>query len=242
MAEARSLRNCFHEDDPSHSLIRRAAAEAIGTFLLMLVAGASGLQAQHLFPAEPGLGLLISAVTIAGALVGLIVAFGAVSGGHFNPLITGLQWLGRERPSVCTIVYILAQAIGAVAGALVARLMFGAPAEPGHALFTWAMALSELLASAGLMAVVFGCIRSKRAETGPFAVGAWLTAAILATPSASYANPAVTLGAAFAAGPIALDRPTTLLFIAVEILGALIAFAIIRFIFPPDAMTAGRNS
>lgn len=96
---------------------------------------------------------------------------------------------------------------------------------------TGAMALSEVIASAGLMAVVFGCIRSGRAETGPFAVGAWLTGAILAFPSTSYANPAITLGALFAAGPIALDRSTTLLFIGMEVVGALIAFAVIRFAF-----------
>jgi len=234
VAESRSARTCFHEDDPDHSLIRRASAEGFGTFLLMLIAAASGLQAQKLFPATPALGLLVSAFAIAGALVGLIVAFGAVSGGHFNPLITGLQWLGRERSPSCSVAYILAQAVGAVAGALVARLLFEAPAGIGRSLATGPMALSELVGAAGLMAVVFGCSRSKRAETGPFAVGAWLTGTILATPSTAYVNPAIALGAVFAAGPIALDAKTTFLFIAVEILGALLAFAVIRFTFPPD--------
>jgi glycerol uptake facilitator-like aquaporin len=233
MAEPGAWRTCFFEDDPNCSLLRRAGVEGIGTYLLMLAATASGLQAQHLFSALPGLALAMSAVTIAGVLVGLIIAFGSVSGGHFNPLITALQWLGGERPSACTAAYILAQAAGAVAGALTARILFGGGPETGHAMNTGGMAVSEAVASAGLMAVVFGCIRSARADTGPFAVGAWLTGAILAFPSTSYANPAVTLGALFASGPIALDRPTTLLFIGMEVVGALIAFGVISLAFRP---------
>jgi glycerol uptake facilitator-like aquaporin len=143
MAEPGAWRTCFFEDDPNCSLLRRATVEGIGTYLLMLAAAASGLQAQHLFPTTPGIALVMSAVTIAGVLVGLIIAFGSVSGGHFNPLITGLQWLGGERPSACTGAYILAQAAGGITGALTARFLFGAGAEIGHAMNTRAMASAK---------------------------------------------------------------------------------------------------
>jgi glycerol uptake facilitator-like aquaporin len=171
----------------------------------MLAVAGSGLAVQHLLPESGILGLLASAFATAGALVGLIIAFGSVSGGHFNPLITGLQWLGGERKLDCTLAYVAAQFAGAILG---------------------------VLAAAGLMIVVFGCARSGRTETGPFAVGAWLSAAIVATPSSSYANPAITLAALVAAGPIALPRTTALLYVAAEVVGALVSFAVIAIAYP----------
>ncbi len=224
---------CFFERDPELALSRRMVAEGVGTLLLMLAATGGGLTAQQLFPDSPGLGLVVSAGATAGALVGLILAFGTVSGGHFNPLITGLQWLSGERPLGCTFAYVVSQIGGGMAGALLANMLFAAggplmrPPAP-----TFTLATSELLASAGLMVVVFGCARGGRAETGPFAVGAWLTAAILATPSASYANPAVTLGALFAVGPIALSLSTALVYVPVQVVGALVAFLVIAAAYP----------
>jgi glycerol uptake facilitator-like aquaporin len=234
----RSQPACFFEADPARKLLHRAAVEGIGTLLLMLAATGSGLQAHRLFPSEPGLGLLVSALAIPGALVGLIMALGAVSGGHFNPLITALQWLGRERSLHCTVAYIGAQMLGAIGGALLAAVIFGAPVGGAAGAVNWSMGLSELVASAGLMLVVCGCARSRRTEAGPFAVGAWLTGAILAMPSTSYANPAIALGAAFAAGPIALNSATAWFFVASEVLGALAAFAIVGYAYPAEESAA----
>src|SRR4051812_34120941 len=87
---------CFHERDPGVPLARRATAEAAGTLLVMLAVTGAGLTAQRLAPDAPTVGVLAVAVAAAGALIGLIVAFGTVSGGHFNPLITGLQWMAGE--------------------------------------------------------------------------------------------------------------------------------------------------
>ncbi len=224
---------CFFEHDPTLALTRRAAAEGVGTLLLMLVATGSGLTAQHLFAGQPALGLLMSAGATAGALVGLIIAFGGVSGGHFNPLITGLQWLAGERRSDCTLAYIVAQIVGAIMGATLASLIFhGAKPPETPQVAGWFLALSEVVASGGLMIVVFGCARSGRAETGPFAVGAWLVGAIIATPSASYANPAIALGAIFASGPIALPLNTAFLYVPAEVAGALAAILIVTFVYP----------
>ena len=118
-------------------------------------------------------------------------------------------------------------------GALLANTLVaagGTPIRPPAATLT--LAVSEFLAAAGLMAVVFGCARGGRAETGPFAVGAWLAAAILAMPSASYANPAVTLGALFAAGPIGLSLSTALVYVPAQVAGALVALLVIAVAYP----------
>lgn len=224
---------CFFERDPELALSRRMVAEGVGTLLLMLAATGAGLTAQRLFPDSPGLGIVVSAGATAGALVGLILAFGTVSGGHFNPLITGLQWLSGERRLGCTIGYVVAQLGGGMAGALLANTLFaagGPPLRPPATTFT--LADSEFLAAAGLMSVVFGCARGGRTEIGPFAVSAWLAAAILAMPSASCANPAVTLGALFAAGPIALPLSTALVYVPAQVVGALVAFIVVAIAYP----------
>ena len=125
--------------------------------------GGQRLQTQRLFPAGPALGLLFSALTIAGTLAGLIVALGAISGGHFNPLITALQWLGRERDLRCTLAYIAAQIIGAVGGAVLANIVFNTGSNADGPLgVSWTLGMSELVASAGLMVIVFGSARSRR--------------------------------------------------------------------------------
>lgn len=224
--------NCFFEKDPKISLGRRAFVEAAGTLFLVLAAASSGLAALRLQD-TPLLAHLVSAVATSAALVGLIVALGAVSGGHFNPLITILQWLSRDRSGDCTLAYIGAQTIGAVGGALLGNLIYGVQrhavaARPGLP----QLALSEFLAATALMIVVFGCVRSERKETGPFAVGAWLTSGILALPSASYANPVIVLAALFVDGPMALAPRTALVYALVELAGALVALLIIGIAYP----------
>lgn len=236
---APAQRSCFVEADPSLALPRRAAVELVGTLLLTVAAVGSGLAMERVQPSNPAIVVVAGALATSGALVGLIQALGAVSGGHFNPLITLLQYLGGTRRLDCTVAYIVAQAVGAVAGALLANFVFamdrGNVALPvGNP----ALALSEAAASAGLMIVVFGCIRSFRAETGPFAVGAWLAAAIIGTPSTSYANPAIVLAAAFAAGPVGLPGWTALLYAAMELAGALVALVTMAIFYPTQRKNA----
>ena len=224
---------CFFERDPEVALERRAAVEGFGTLLLVLAVAGSGLTASSLAQEASLLARASSAVATAGALVGLILAFGSVSGGHFNPLISALQWLSGERRLDCTLAYIVAQLAGGVAGALLANIIFGTHRVPiVSAPAAWRLASSELLATAGLLIVVFGCARSGRRETGPFAVGAWLTAATIATPSASYANPAVSLAALIAAGPLGLPPRSVALYVLAQLLGALLALLVITTAYP----------
>lgn len=176
--------------------------------------------------------MLATALAVPAALVSLVVAFGAVSGGHFNPLITFLQWLARERTSSCTLTYIVSQTAGALLGAYLAGEILGLKRSASISAEQGLWSSSEIVATAGLMVVVFGCARSRRAETGPFAVGAWLLAIAVTLPTAS-ANPALTLGALVAAGPVALSGPDALRHVPSQLLGALLAFALIRAAYAP---------
>ncbi|EIL95368.1 aquaporin [Rhodanobacter spathiphylli] len=236
-ADRFDMHTCFFEHDPGLALFRRASAEFVGTLFLVLVIVGSGILSRRL-ASTPELALAVSAMATASALAGLIAALGNVSGGHFNPLITFLQWLGGERNLGCTLAYIAGQFVGGILGALLADALFGsdsATTVSPHALVT--LGLSEIVASCGLMILVFGCSRSGRASSGPFAVAAWLMSAIVATPSASYANPAVTVSATFAFGPVALPSGLAILYLPAEVAGALIAFAIIAICYPRVATT-----
>ena len=224
---------CFFEDDPGLALGRRALAEGVGTLLLTIAAVGAGAASAQAFAELPGMALLVTAIAIAAALVGLILALGKVSGGHFNPLITALQWLAGERTISCTIAYVVAQGIGAIAGALLAQVLYPeAIASPPVGPVGFDLIFSELVASVGLMLVVFGCSRSGRIETGPFAVGAWLTAAIIATPSGSLANPAIALAAVLATGPLHLGPAMAGWFVVVELVGAVIALGLVQILYP----------
>jgi glycerol uptake facilitator-like aquaporin len=223
---------CFFERDPNIPLVRRTTVEAAGTLLLVFAVVGSGLTSQHVLHQTPAFGLFTSAVATAGALVGLILALGSVSGGHFNPLISSLQWLAGERRFDCALAYVAAQFAGGLVGALLANVTFGADRQLEPPPADWRLALSEIIATSGLMIIVFGCARSGRSETGPIAVGLWLAAAIIATPSASYANPAIAISALVAVGPTALSLRTVLFYMPAEVAGALLALAVVSIAYP----------
>jgi glycerol uptake facilitator-like aquaporin len=163
----------------------------------------------------------------------LILALGVISGGHFNPLITILLYMTRRRGGICALAYIAAQLAGGVAGAVLATFAFGATRQPaglqnpGHG---WLLA--ELLSSAGLMLVVFGCTRSARTEFGALGVAAWLTGSVLGLPN-TFANPALALGATSALGG-ALTWHHLQLAIAAEVGGALLAAAVVAYLFSTE--------
>ena len=233
---------CFFEADPDCSLFRRAFAELMGTFLLVLVLAGAKLNAFQVSGWIGDSSVLTCAIAAGAALAGLIFAFGAVSGGHFNPLITVLQMIFRERSSKCTLAYVIAQFAGAVGGAYSAFLALG-PADgrrgPPSQGYAWMFA--EFIASAGLMLVVFGCMRSGRKEFGSLGVGIWLTALSIALPGTA-ANPAVAIGMA-AAFPFeaVVARPLPLSWL-MELTGALLAGGVLFILFPRDKAAAASLS
>jgi len=215
------------------TLARRLVAEATGTALLLATVVGSGIMAERLAGGNVALALLANTLATGAALVALILAFGPISGAHFNPAVTladawqrGLPW--REVPG-----YIAAQLLGAVAGVAAAHLMFGEPlfAASMKARSGMPQAFSEFVATFGLLAVIWGCAR-KRSDAVPFAVAAYIVAAYWFTASTSFANPAVTLARTLTdsfAGIRPQDAPA---FILAQLLGAAAATALFRWLVP----------
>ena len=176
-------------------LARRLGAEALGTAFLIVAVIGSGIMASRLSPGDIGLQLFENAFATAGALVGLILMFGAVSGAHFNPLVTITDRMLGTVTTRDTGLYVVSQIIGGCLGAMLANVMFELPAidlSTKHR-SSGALWVSEIVATVGLLLVINGCVRSGRANAVPFAVGAWIAGAYWFTSSTSFANPAVTI-------------------------------------------------
>jgi glycerol uptake facilitator-like aquaporin len=218
------------------TLARRAAAEALGTAMLLAAVVGSGVMGERLAGGNVALALLANTLATGAALVALILTFGPISGAHFNPAVTlcdatvgGIAW--RDVPA-----YVAAQVTGAFAGVACANVMFGLPVffASGRVRAGWAQLLSEFVATFGLLAVIWGCSRRERAGVAavPFAVAAYITAAYWFTASTSFANPAVTLARSASdtfAGIRAADVPG---FIAAQLAGAAAATALFRWLSP----------
>nr|WP_210767685.1 aquaporin [Cellulomonas humilata] len=183
-------------------LSRRLAAEFLGTALLVAVVVGSGIMASAL-SADVGIQLLANSTATVLGLAVLIVVLGPVSGAHFNPVVTGAEWVlsrgsAEQRPWGEVAGYVLAQCTGGVAGALLAGLMFEvAPAMATTQRTGGGLLVGEVVATAGLVLVIFALVRSSRAALVPAAVAAWIGAAYWFTSSTSFANPAVTVGRMF---------------------------------------------
>jgi glycerol uptake facilitator-like aquaporin len=215
------------------SLPRRFAAEFVGTAFLVAAVVGSGIMAERLSNGNVALALLANTISTGAALVALILTFGRISGAHFNPAVTlagamegGLTWAQGSG-------YIGAQILGGVVGTVVAHLMFGLPAISisRHARSGPAQLFSEFVATFGLLSVIWGCSKL-RSIAAPFAVGAYITAAYWFTASTSFANPAVTIARSLSdtfAGIRPVDIP---LFIAAQLLGALSATVLFRWLVP----------
>ena len=212
---------------------RRIAAEALGTAFLLAAVVGSGIMGERLAGGNVAIALLANTLATGAMLVTLILAFGPISGAHFNPAVTladatqgGLAW--REVPG-----YIAAQMLGAFAGVAAANVMFGGTvfSVSRHVRAGGAQRLSEFVATFGLLCVIWGCARL-RSSAVPFAVGAYITGAYWFTASTSFANPAVTLARSASdtfAGIRPLDAPG---FIVAQLAGAAAATLLFRWLVP----------
>jgi glycerol uptake facilitator-like aquaporin len=181
-------------------LRRRVLAEFVGTGLLVLVVVGSGIMAQELSPGQIGLQLLQNSIATVLGLGVLIAVLGPVSGAHFNPVVTMAEWWRHRRASPADLAgYVLAQIGGAVAGAVLANVMFDKPAVTwsAHERSAGHLLLGEVVATAGLVLVIFCLERAGRLSAAPVAVAAYIGSAYWFTSSTSFANPAVTIGRAF---------------------------------------------
>ena len=215
-------------------LARRLVAEALGTALLIIAVIGSGIMASRLSPDDVGLQLLENAAATAGALIGLILMFGAVSGAHFNPAVTLVDWLLGSINARDAGLYVVVQTTGGCIGTIVANLMFSLPAIEWSTKHrsSGALWLSEVVATIGLLLVIHGCVRTGRATMVPFAVGAWIGGAYWFTSSTSFANPAVTVARMLSNTFAGIKPSSAPLFILMQLIGAGIAFGLIRFLYP----------
>ncbi len=221
-------------------LARRLVAEALGTGFLVVAVIGSGIMASRLSPNDVGLELLENAAATAGALVGLIWMFGAVSGAHFNPVVTLIDRAFGAISTRETGLYIVAQIAGGCLGAVVANLMFELPAIDlsTKTRSSGALWLSEVVATAGLLLVIHGCVRTGRANVVAVAVGVWIGGAYFFTSSTSFANPAVTIARTLSDSFAGIKPSSAPMFIVMQLIGAAIALVLIRFLYPREVTDA----
>ncbi len=216
------------------ALWRRLLAEFLGSAFLAAVVIGSGIAAQHLSPGDVGLELFENAAATAAGLYALMLMFGRGSGGDFTPVVSfvdaafdGLRW--RDAAA-----YLPAQVAGCVGGAVIANLMFSKAAVTisAHHRATTAHFLSEIVATLGLVLVIFALARSGRSSSAPPAVGAYIGAAYFFTSSTSFANPAITVGRMFSntfAGIAPSSGPS---FVVAQVVGGTLAFVVIKTLYP----------
>ncbi|MEU9954758.1 MIP/aquaporin family protein [Streptomyces sp. NPDC050982] len=229
---------------PRTPLTAKAAAELVGTAALVAVVVGSGIQATEL-TRDVGVQLLANSLATVFGLGVLIVLLGPVSGAHFNPAVTLAEWWTARRGGAGVTareaaVYIPAQIVGAIAGAVLANAMFDEPPvtwsthdrSAGHLL------LGEVVATAGLILLIFGLARTDRLRFAPVAVASYIGAAYWFTSSTSFANPAVTIGRAFTDSFAGIAPGSLAAFIGMQLVGAAIGLALVALIFMPGRAAA----
>jgi arsenate reductase len=220
------------------ALARGTVAEAVGTAMLVAIVVGSGIFAQRLSPGDGGLQLLENSTATAFGLMALILAFGKVSGAHFNPVVTLADRVLGGVDTSRALAYIGAQIAGGCAGTVIANLMFDLPAIDWstHSRSSGGLWLGEVIATFGLLTVILGVIRSGRAAAAPFAVGAYIGAAYWFTSSTSFANPAVTIARTLTDTFAGIRPGSVPLFVVAQCAGAGAAVALARFLHPslPD--------
>ncbi len=206
------------------NLAKRAAAEGIGTAFLVAAVVGSGIMGERLSDGNPAITLLANSLATGGALVALILAFGPISGAHFNPVVSLVARMRRELAGGEMLAYVAMQVAGGLAGVATAHMMFGEPVfTPSlRARVGIAQLFSEGIATFGLIAVILGCARTRPAAM-PYAVAAYIISAYWFTASTSFANPAVTLARSLTDSFSGIRPSDVVAFVAAQVIGGLIA-------------------
>lgn len=226
---------------------RSLAAEFLGTALLVAVVIGSGISAQRWSPNDLGLQVLESSIAIMLGLWVLILVFGPISGAHFNPIVSVADWLigrrlGRGLPGSRVFAYTLVQTLGATAGAILTNVMFDLPPiqlSTNHRVTTGHL-IGEIVATAGLLAVILALSRASRPALSATAITAYIGAACWFTSSTAFANPAITLARTLSNTLAGIAPTSAPAYITAQILGAAVGLAIIVW-FYPDTPAAADN-
>jgi glycerol uptake facilitator-like aquaporin len=227
-------------------LPRRLLAEFLGTGLLVAVVVGSGIAAQRLSPGDTGLQLLQNSLTTVFGLGVLILVLGPVSGAHFNPVVSAVDWwLGRRSGTGLSApdlaAYAGVQVVGGIGGALLANVMFGLPAVQVATTERSAPGLwvGEVVATAGLVVVILALARTGRAPLSAAAVAGWIGAAYWFTSSTSFANPAVTVGRIFSDTFAGIAPASVPAFVLTQVVGAALGAGLALALYPTVAASAG---
>lgn len=229
---------------PQPPLWRRALAELLGTGLLVAVVVGSGIAAQQLSPNDVGLQLLQNSTATVLGLTVLILIFGPVSGAHFNPVVSLVDWiLGRRSGTGLTLpelgTYVVAQTLGAISGSVVANAMYDVGTSiSGKDRATGGHLLGEVVATAGLILLIFTLAATKRGVLAAPAVGAYIGAAYWFTSSTSFANPAVTVGRIFSDTFAGIAPGSVPPFVIAQLIGAAAGLGLLLVLFPSAARAA----
>ena len=222
----------------SAALVRKATAELIGTAFLVAAVVGSGIAATRLSPGAVGLQLLENSLVTGAALVALILTLQPVSAA-FNPVVTLVEAALGLLAWADAALLALAQIVGGVIGVIVANLMF--QLDPvtlsTHARTGANLWLGEIVATFGLILVIFGAVRAGRTQTIAYAVGGYITAAYWFTSSTSFANPAVTIARMFSNTFSGIDPSSVLLFVLMQVIGAGLGYVAVRFLYPHPHLT-----
>ena len=215
--------------------LRASLGELFGTATLLLVVIGSGIMATNI-SSDVGVQLTINSAATGLMLYILITLLGPVSGAHFNPVVTAIQLFKKAISPSLAAAYLIAQLVGAVIGVALANFIFNLPVieisqkdRTGAELF-----VSEILATAGLVFIIFTAIAQKAESKIPVLVGAYISAAYFFTSSTSFANPVVTVARTLSDTFAGIAPASVLPFIAAQILGALLGLALTKFINSPD--------
>jgi glycerol uptake facilitator-like aquaporin len=217
---------------------RRLLAEAVGTGLLVTIVVGSGIAATDLTPDNVGLQLFYNSTATVFGLATLILMLGPVSGAHFNPVVSAADWwVGRRAgtglPGREVVAYSVTQTVGGVCGAVLANVMFDVPTRLStHDRSDWHLWVGEVVATAGLVALIFALARTGRGAWAAPAVGAYIGAAYWFTSSTAFANPAVTTGRAFSDTFAGISLGSVPGFAAAQLVGGVVGVALVRALYP----------
>jgi len=211
------------------TITTKAVAEFAGTAALVCVVVGSGIMGTNLSN-DAGIALLINTLSTIFALALLILTLGPISGAHFNPVVSFVQLLAKSQPAGETAIYVAVQTTGAIFGAIVANFMFDiAPLQiSANERVSSGTLLGEVIATAGLVALIGALSIRTQEKLIPVAVAAWIGSAYFFTSSTSFANPAVTVGRIFSDTFAGIAPVSVLPFIAAQLIGALLGFALVR--------------
>jgi glycerol uptake facilitator-like aquaporin len=219
-------------------MLSRLTAEGLGSLLLAATVIGSGIMAEKLANGNVAVALIANTGATVAVLAALIAVFGPVSGAHFNPAVSLIQAIRGELTWKEMSAYALIQIVGCCAGALLAHAMFDLPLVQTslHARTGFSQWLSECVATFGLLLVV---LNIRRSEDAPWMVACWIGAAYWFTASTSFANPAITIARSLSNTFAGIAPSHVLPFIAAQVLGALLALAVVRILAPRQTLAAG---